>query len=54
VAKKSGLEVAQTQTEGASLFHIRGGKVTKLLRYWDREGALADLGLPAEASSSSA
>lgn len=46
--KRSGLEVEQIQTNGASLFHIRGGKVTRVVRYWDRDGALADLGLAPE------
>ena len=43
--KASGLEVEQIQTRGANLFQFRGGKVTKLALYWDRERALADLGL---------
>jgi ketosteroid isomerase-like protein len=43
--KGSGLEVSDTETTGANLFHIRGGKVTKLVRYWDRDRAFADLGL---------
>jgi ketosteroid isomerase-like protein len=43
--KTSGLEVAQMRATGASLFHIRGGKVTRLVGYFDRERALADLGL---------
>jgi ketosteroid isomerase-like protein len=40
--KRSGLEVG---TKGAALFQVRGGKVTRVVRYWDREHALADLGL---------
>ena len=39
--KTSGLEVG---TKGASLFHVRGGKVTGIVIYWEREHALADLG----------
>ena len=44
--KKSGLELAQMRTKGAHLAHVRGGKVTKAVFYWDR--ALADLGLAPE------
>ena len=49
--KTSGLEIGQTRAEGAQLFHIRGGKVIRLLSYWDRERALTDLGLTSEAGS---
>jgi ketosteroid isomerase-like protein len=49
--RTSGLELAQTRTKGASVFHFRGGKVTKLVNYMDYERALADLGLPPEAGS---
>jgi ketosteroid isomerase-like protein len=40
--KTSGLEVGQKVAE---LFHIRDGKVTRLLTYWERERAFTDLGL---------
>jgi ketosteroid isomerase-like protein len=40
--KGSGVEVDQRR---ASLFHIRDGKVIRLALYWERERALADLGL---------
>jgi len=40
--KGSGVEVDQHR---ASVFHIEGGSVTRMLTYWDRDRALADLGL---------
>jgi hypothetical protein len=43
--KTSGLELSQMQSEGAVLFHISGGKVNRLTLYWNRNRALADLGL---------
>ena len=43
--KTSGLDVRQIGARGAWLFHIRGGKVTRFVRYWDRDRALDDLGL---------
>ena len=49
--KTSGVEVAQMHAKGANLLHIRGGKVTKDVVYFDRERALNDLGLAPEAGS---
>jgi ketosteroid isomerase-like protein len=47
--KRSGLEVAQLRSQGAALFHVRAASVTRLVNYWDRERALADLGLAPDA-----
>ena len=44
--KASGLELVQAS--GAELFHICGGSVIKAIWYWDRDRALADLGLAPE------
>ena len=40
--KTSGMEVGDIQMKGANVFHVRGGKVTRLVLYWDRERAFAD------------
>jgi ketosteroid isomerase-like protein len=50
--KVSGLELGQT-TRGASLFHIAGGRVTRLVTYFDAAHALADLGLAPDTGSPS-
>ena len=43
--KTSGMDVGRLRTETASVFHVRDGKVTKLVNYFDRDRAFADLGL---------
>jgi ketosteroid isomerase-like protein len=49
--KTSGLELGQMRSKGASLLHVQGGKVTRLVIYADLEHALADLGIRSEADS---
>jgi ketosteroid isomerase-like protein len=49
--KTSGLEIERMSPEGASLFHMRDGKVMKAVTYLERERAFADLGLPPKAGS---
>jgi ketosteroid isomerase-like protein len=50
--KASGLELGGVmRVEGASLFHLCGGKVTRLVQYRNRDRAFADLGLAPEGGS---
>lgn len=49
--KASGLDVGQAEANIAHVFHVRGKRVTRLVVYFDRERAFADLGLRAEADS---
>jgi ketosteroid isomerase-like protein len=43
--KKSGVDLGRVQAQGAWLFHLGDGKVTRMVRYLDRESALEALGL---------
>jgi ketosteroid isomerase-like protein len=43
--RASGLGGGQLMTEGANVLHLRDGKVVRLVLYWHRDHALADLGL---------
>ena len=43
--KTSGVGLGEIRTAQANLLHIRGGKVIRLVLYWERDLGLADLGL---------
>ena len=43
--KGSGMHVGEMRAEGAALFEIHGGRVVRLVHYFDRGQALADVGL---------
>ena len=47
--KASGLELDALSTQQANVVHVHDGKVTKILFYYDRERAFADLGLASDA-----
>ena len=43
--KTSGLELGQVGTEGAAIYYLRDGKVTKIVRYLNRDHGLAEVGV---------
>jgi len=43
--KTSGVELAQLHVNGATLFELDGDSVARIVQYFEKEHALADLGL---------
>ncbi len=43
--KASGVDLAQLHVRGATLFEVGDSKITRIVQYFDRDRALADLGL---------
>jgi ketosteroid isomerase-like protein len=41
--KAGGRVVGQMRAKGAALYHVSAGKVTRLVYYWNRDRAFADL-----------
>jgi hypothetical protein len=41
--KMSGLDLGEMQAKGAAIFHVRRGKVTRFVSYFDGNRALEDL-----------
>jgi ketosteroid isomerase-like protein len=50
-SKTSGVEVTEMRSKAVNLFHVRDGRVTRLVVYFDAERVLTDLGLASEAGS---
>jgi ketosteroid isomerase-like protein len=46
--RTSGLEAGQLRTHGATLFHVHAGRITRIVQYFDRNLAFAELGLSPE------
>jgi hypothetical protein len=44
----SGPNRAPARAQGATLFQVRASRVTRIVQYYDREAAFADLGISSE------
>ena len=51
--KASGVDLGEIGATSAQLYHVRDGKVTRWVSYWDRERAFADVGLASEDAADS-
>lgn len=49
--KTSGIDIGHIGAEGAALFHVPRGRVTRLVIYGERKHALDDLGLATDGAS---
>jgi ketosteroid isomerase-like protein len=49
--KTSGVDLSQLHDQSGHLFQIRNGMAMRLVNYWDRDRAFADLGLAPEGGS---
>jgi ketosteroid isomerase-like protein len=49
--KTSGLELGKMGAKTAHVYHLRDGKVTRIVNYIDRERAFADLAISSEGDS---
>jgi ketosteroid isomerase-like protein len=50
--KRSGIDAALLRANAAEVLHLRDGKVTRIVTYYDRDRALAELGIARESPAS--